>query len=155
MTSGGSGGDFLARKSDVTKSCQALPVLRDVLVIDDEAPDAARIKATLRVMLGYNVEVRNAATLATALDRILQKAPDLVFLDDVLKPSDLATDAIPYLRRAGYLAPIIVISGQVTRKRRSVLIAAGAADVIHKDDLDSVHLGEALLRVFTIEPPAV
>lgn len=154
MSSGGSGGDFLARKSDVTKLRKALPALRDVLVIDDDTPDADRINATLRVMLGYDVEVRQAGTLATALDRVLQKTPDLVFLDDVLKPSDLATDAIPYLRRAGYLAPIVVISGQLTKKRHLVLIGAGAADVIHKDDLDSVRLGESLLRVFSKEPPA-
>jgi hypothetical protein len=41
-----------------------------------------------------------------------------------------------------------VVSGQVTRKRRDDLLAAGATDVIHKDDVDSVRLGEALLRVF-------
>jgi hypothetical protein len=39
----------------------------------------------------------------------------------------------------------------VTKKRRLELMAAGASDVIHKDDLDSVRLGEALLRVFGSE----
>jgi hypothetical protein len=45
-----------------------------------------------------------------------------------------------------------VVSGQVTRKRRDDLLAAGATDVIHKDDVDSVRLGEALLRVFKWQP---
>jgi hypothetical protein len=44
----------------------------------------------------------------------------------------------------------VVVSGQVTRKRREDLLAAGATDVIHKDDVDSVRLGEALLRVFVV-----
>lgn len=148
MTSGGTGGDFLARKSDVTKLRKAIPALHDVLVVDDEAPDADRIKATLRIMFGYDIDVRHAATLGSAVDAVLTKRPELIFLDDILKPSDRATDTIPFLRRAGYDAPIIVISGQVTKKRRLELIDAGATDVIHKDDLDSVRLGEALLRVF-------
>lgn len=153
VSSGNTGGDFLAKKSDVTKLRQAVPALTDVLVVDDEAPDADRIRATLRVMFGYDVEVRHAATLGSAVDCVLNRKPQLVFLDDILKPSDRATDTIPFLRRAGYEAPIVVISGQVTKKRRLELMNAGATDVIHKDDLDSVRLGEALLRVFGTEVP--
>lgn len=151
MSAGSTGGDFLARKSDVTKLRQAVPALTDVLVVDDEAPDADRIRATLRVMFGYDIDVRHAATLGSAVDCVLKKKPQLIFLDDVLKPSDRATDTIPFLRRAGCDAPIVVISGQVTKKRRLELISAGAIDVIHKDDLDSVSLGEALLRIFASE----
>ena len=148
------GGDFLARKSDVTKLRKALPALSDVLVIDDERADADRIKATLRVMFGYEIEVRHAATLGSAVDCVLARTPQIVFLDDILKPSDRATDTIPFLRRAGYSGPIIVISGLVTKKRHVELSVAGAADVIHKDELDSVRLGEALLRVFGETSPA-
>lgn len=152
MAGGETGGDFLAKKSDVTKLRKALPALTDVLVVDDEAADADRLKATLRVMFGYDVDVRRAATLGSAVDAVLAKRPQIIFLDDILKPSDRATDTIPFLRRADYTGPIVVISGQVTKKRRQELIAAGANDVIHKDDLDSVRLGEALLRVFDVKP---
>jgi DNA-binding NarL/FixJ family response regulator len=71
-----------------------------------------------------------------------------VFLDDSLKPSDLANDTIPFLRRAEYKGPIVVISAQLTKKRRLELLSLGAQEVIHKDDLDSVRIGEALLKVF-------
>lgn len=148
-SSTGSGGEFLAKKSDVTKLRKGLPALRDVLIVEDEAMDADRLKATLRVMFGYDLEVRRAATLASALDCIIARKPELVFLDDVLKPSDNASQTIPYLRRAEYAGPIVVVSGQVTKNRRNDLLAAGATDVIHKDDVDSVRLAEALLRVFT------
>lgn len=155
MAGGGSGGDFLAKKSDVTKLRKSLPALNDVLVVDDEALDADRIRATLRVMFGYDIEVRRAATLGAAVDCVLAKQPDIVFLDDILKPSDLATDTIPFLRRAEYEGPIVVISAQLTKKRRLELLSFGAQEVIHKDDLDSVRLGEALLKVFgQMEPSA-
>jgi DNA-binding NarL/FixJ family response regulator len=151
-SSAGSGGDFLTKKSDITKLRQELPALTDVLIVEDETIDADRLKATLRVMFGYDLEVRRAATLGNAVDSVVARKPDLVFLDDVLKPSDNATSTIPYLRGAKYEGPIVVVSGQVTRRRRDDLLAAGATDVIHKDDVDSVRLGEALLRVFKEQP---
>jgi DNA-binding NarL/FixJ family response regulator len=146
----GSGGDFLERKSGLVRAKSALPEIKDAVVIDDENIDADRMLATLRVMFGYDVGVRRAATIAAALDLVMARTPDIVFLDDILKPSDDASQTIPFLRRAGYSGPIIVVSGQVTRNRRTVLLAAGATEVIHKDDVDSVRLSEALHRAFGI-----
>lgn len=151
-TSNRSGGDFLAKKSDITKLRLQLPSLKDVLVVDDETFDADRLQATLRVMFGYEIEVRRAATITTAVDCVLSRRPDLVFLDDCLKPSDTATDTIPFLKRAGFDGPIVVISGQVTRTRRQQLLAIGASEVIHKDDVDSVRLAEAMLRLYAVPP---
>ena len=80
--------------------------------------------------------------------------PEIVFLDDYLKPNDNASQTIPFLQRAGYDGPIVVVSGQVDRQRRALLMTSGASDVIHKDDLDSVRVAEALARAFKtrIEP---
>jgi DNA-binding NarL/FixJ family response regulator len=148
MKTTGSGGDFLAKKSDVTLLGKTLPKIEHVLIVEDENSDADRLRATLRVILGYDIVVRRASTLGGALDAVIAKQPELVFLDDLLKPSDTASHTIPFLRRAKYEGPIIVVSGQVTRARKAELIGIGATDVIHKDDVDSVRLTEALLRVF-------
>lgn len=142
-----SGGNFLAKKSDVNKLKKDLPHIKDVLVVEDETLDADRMKATLRVMFGYELDVRRAATLAAAVDCVMEKKPEVVFLDDRLKPSDTALQSIPFLRRAGYEGPIVVVSGEVTRSRKQILQEAGANEVIHKDDVDSVRLAEALIRV--------
>jgi CheY-like chemotaxis protein len=149
-SSSSSGGDFLAKKSALVRAKSGLPKLSDVMVIEDSAIDSERMLGTLRVMFGYDLKVRIAATLAAALDLVMAGRPDIIFLDDILKPSDDASQTIPFLRRAGYDGPIVVISGQVTRTRKSVLTAAGATDVIHKDDVDSVRLTEALHRVFGV-----
>ena len=148
----GRGGTFLARKSDVTKSQQGNGRLTDVLVVEDENFDADRLRATLHIMFGYGIEVRRARTLGSALDCVIERHPQLIFLDDYLKPSDNATHTIPFLRHCGYAGPIIVVSGQVDRLRRAMLVKAGAIDVIHKDDLDSVRLAEALARVAQVAP---
>ncbi len=143
-----SGRDFLAKKSGVIRASQSVPNLKDVVIVEDENLDADRLIATLRVMFGYDVQVRRASTLGGAVDLVMERAPEIVFLDDVLKPSDDASQTIPFLRRANYQGPIVVISGQVTRSRRAVLIAASATEVIHKDDVDSVKLTETLQQIF-------
>lgn len=149
----GSGGDFLAKKSDLLRARASMPVLKTVLIVEDEDPDAEKLQATLRVMFGYDLEVRRSATLNSAIDAVLKKMPELVFLDDVLRPTDEAHQTIPFLRRAGYEGPIVVVSGRVNRRRRADLTAAGATDVIHKDDVDSVRLAEALTRIFAAAVP--
>jgi response regulator of citrate/malate metabolism len=141
------GGNFLTRKSDVTKTRKDLPEFNDFLIVEDENFDADRLRATLHIMFGYGIEVRRAKTLGSALDQVIEKKPELIFLDDYLKPNDNATQTIPFLRRCGYAGPIVVVSGAVDRQRKTTLAKAGAIDVIHKDDLDSVRIAEALARV--------
>ena len=149
-----SGRDFLARKSDLTKSRQDMPKLTDLLIVDDDTFDADRLRATLHIMFGYGISVRRAKTLGGALDNVIERRPDLIFLDHILKPADNAVTTMPFLRRCGYDGPIIVVSGMVDRPRRAELIAAGAADVIHKDDLDSVRIAESLALVYKPDAPA-
>jgi DNA-binding NarL/FixJ family response regulator len=139
------GRDYLARRSDLAKTrAEVVGRFRDFLVIEDEAHDAGRLEATLHLMFGYDIQVRRARTLGSALDCVIERKPDIAFLDDILKPSDSASQTIPFLRRCGYDGPIIVVSGQVTRQRRAELAAAGAVDVVHKDDVDTVRIAEAL-----------
>jgi len=138
------GPEHLARKNETLMSRSGLPKLADVLIVEDESIDADRMRAMLHIMFGYGLQIRRAATLGSALDCVIERQPEVVFLDDYLKPADNASHTIPFLRRAGYAGPIIVVSGRTDRQRRVELKAAGAAEVIHKDDVDTVQLTEAL-----------
>lgn len=146
------GSEFLARKSDLTRMRQKIPGLKDVLIVDDNNFDADSLRATLNMMFGYGLTLRRAKTLGSALDCVIERKPDLIFLDDILPPSDTASTTIPFLRRCGYEAAIIVVSGEMTRVRRQELLGGGAIDVIHKDDLDSVRITEALGRAYDMTP---
>jgi len=141
------GGSHLARKSEIVSARAKLGALRDVLVVEDDPLDAERMTATLHVIFGYELRIHLASTLGDAVDRVIESKPSLVFLDDILKPSTNALQAIPLLRGAGYAGPIIVVSGQVTYQRRSSLLANGAGEVIHKDEVDSVRVAEAIARL--------
>ncbi len=138
------GGDHLAKKSELVRARAKLGVFNDILIIEDETLDAERLSATLHVLFGYETQIRWASTLGDAVDRVIEQKPCVLFLDDILKPSATASQAIPMLREAGYAGPIVIVSGQVTYSRRSSLLADGASDVIHKDDVDSVRVAEAL-----------
>lgn len=138
------GGDHLEKKSELVRARSSLGVFHDILIVDDDTLDAERLRATLHVLFGYETQIRCASSLGDAVDRVIEHKPSVLFLDDILKPSATASQAMPVLRDAGYAGPIIVVSGQVTHARRSSLIAAGASDVIHKDDVDSVRVAEAL-----------
>ena len=141
-----SGGNFLARKNEVVQARSGQTRLSDVLVIEDEGIDSNRMTATLHILFGYNLKIRSAVTLAGAVDAVIERKPEVVILDDYLKPSDDAGQTIPFLRHAGFTGPILVVSGRATLTRRRELLKAGAAEVIHKDDVDSVRLSEALTR---------
>lgn len=154
VTNAKAGGEFLARRNKAMVAHQALPQIRDVLIIEDETFDADRLRATLHVIFGRELRVRRAATIGSALDHVIESHPELVILDDYLKPNDTATLTIPFLRRAGYIGPIVVVGGAVDRKRRAELKALGASECIHKDDLDSVRIQEALAVVFGQDPVA-
>ncbi|MBU2532532.1 MAG: hypothetical protein KKB37_07315, partial [Alphaproteobacteria bacterium] len=56
-------------------------------------------------------------------------------------------ETIPLVQRAGYNGPIIVVSGEWDRERAIALRKAGASGSLHKDEVNSVALGEVLLRV--------
>lgn len=114
-----------------------------ILVIETAAVDAERLRATLRVLFGYQVPIVWASSLPDALARLGETKPELAFLGDLGSQAD-APSAIGVLRRAGFAGPIIAVSNTVTPALRLRTITDGAIDVIHKDDLHSARIAEAL-----------
>ena len=55
-TTNRSGGDFLTKKSDITKLRMQLPSLKDILVVDDETFDADRLQEIGQEMQTPNTE---------------------------------------------------------------------------------------------------
>lgn len=145
----GAGSEILARRHAAATSANPREWVRDVLIVEDDAIDADRMRATLHIILGRSITYRHAETLASAVDCVLERVPDMVFLDDYLKPDDNARETIPYIRRAGYEGPILVISGELNRQRQAELIECGADAVLHKDEVDSAVITEALSLLAT------
>lgn len=147
MNSKGTGAEYLVEKSDLARLSKEMPKFRDIVVFEDERLDSDRLLATLRTIYGYEIEVRRARTLTSGVDLLLAKLPDLVLLDDYMGPTDRADDALPLIRRSGFAGPIVVVSGELNRNRRTELLRLGVADAINKDDLDSGSIGKILLQL--------
>jgi DNA-binding NarL/FixJ family response regulator len=141
------GGKHLSKKSALAKARADLPKYSDILIVEDDELDAGRLHGTLRSLFGYEVAVRRASTLGNALDSVIEKKPDIVFLDDHLKPKDNASETIPFLRRCNYDGPIVIVSGLLNQRRAAELVQAGAIVAIHKDNLDSSAIEEAIIQV--------
>ncbi|MEM9028939.1 MAG: response regulator [Pseudomonadota bacterium] len=144
----GSGSHILADRHARTLGKDSLPRIQDILIVEDNNIDSERLRATIHLLLGRAIEIRVANTVNSAIDHVLNKKPDIVLLDDYLKPADSANETIPFLRRAGFSGHIIVISGELDRQRRQRLFAVGASAALHKDDVDSSHVAEALIKVY-------
>jgi DNA-binding NarL/FixJ family response regulator len=127
---------------------QHLP--HDVLIVTDAPADAEHLTATLRVLLGYNVPIRRASSLDAALGGLAEHHPGHVFIVEMGCPSIDAGSSTAELRRAGYDGPVIVVCNDSSHTSRTRLIAGGANDVIHKDDLCSARIAEAFGR--TLKP---
>ena len=138
------GRDYLEKRSEVAKRFQALAASLDILIVDDRERDQKLILSTLRLIMGATSTIRSASNRRAMLDAVKSKTPSLIFLDDLLH-AERAETTIPALRNAGYLGPIVMISGLMTRIRRVELSRIGVADIVHKDDLNTSRLKEAVL----------
>ena len=143
----GAGADYLKEKSDLARAMSTLPRFEDFLVFEDKEKESNRALALLRAILGYEINVRRAASLSSGIDLMLAKLPDFVLLDDRMGPVDKAEDALPLIWRTGYSGPIVAISSELTRDRRIKLLKLGVIEALHKDDLDSGSIGKVMVRL--------
>jgi DNA-binding NarL/FixJ family response regulator len=123
-----------------------MPDLTKFLIIDDSASDAGHLRACIRIVAGYQVDVRETSTAAAALEAVKVETPELVFTDH-LSPTDTAFATILKLRGIGYKGPVVVVTGHRDPATRQQLLAAGAVAVVDKDDLDAALLAQTLAKV--------
>lgn len=142
-----SGRDIDAEKSQNLQKLEKLPQIRTIAIIDDEAHDARHITAVMNLLLGRDVVIRHFKTIAQANREMHKQPADLVILDDHLPPLDRAESSMRSLRRQGVTAPVIIISGHLTRARRVELAALGALAILDKDDINSFAFAEILCRL--------
>jgi CheY-like chemotaxis protein len=142
---------YLERRSLLAKQLAERQAFERICIIDDRALDADVLAGLLRRILGRESNIEIAKSLLTLHTSWATVRPDLVFLDDRLGHLGTASTFIPALRRLAFTGPIVIISGMMTRQRRAELIGAGAAEALHKDDVDALVMMDLLLRL--LGPP--
>lgn len=147
-----SGRDIVWKFAEMEQQRDRLVRFRDILIIDDSESDAVALKATLKVSLGRQIEVRIATSMRQAQELLHATAPDVAFLDDILPGQGDAFQNLELMRRWGYAGPVVVVSGRLTRLRAVELERNGAAGTMHKDDLASITVTGALLGIGSTDP---
>lgn len=117
--------------------------MRTILLIDDE-PQMADL---VRMALGDDVRVVDAATLAEALEVARTEQPGLVLLDLALGRED-GLAILPDLREEPALASVPIVAFTVHDSRREEALARGVSGFVakpfktaHLDDIVRAHLG--------------
>lgn len=123
-----------------------MPDLTNFLIIDDSASDAGHLRACIRIVAGYQVNVREASTSDDAIEAVKSETPQLVFTDHLSK-TDTAFATILKLRGIGYQGPVVVVTGHRDPATHKQLLAAGALAVVDKDELDSALVAQTLAKV--------
>ncbi len=142
-----SGSDFVAAKNELDRHRENMPDWTKFLIVDDSSSDAAVLRGVLHSWLGYDIDVQLVSSMGRAMDYLKEGLPNVIFLDHILPPLNDAAKVFPFLREVGYQGPIVVVSGMVSQSKRRTLVQAGAFDVLHKDDMNSMSVGEILLRI--------
>ena len=141
------GRDYLARRSWLIKNAHAAANPTDIVVIDDNARDIDRMASALRLMFGRDISIRIGKTLAAMNLLLRDKQPDLLIVDDNLNHGLRAEATVAAATLLRFQGPIFIVTGMLTRQRLVELKKLGVIDVIHKDDLDSTRLREAVLKI--------
>lgn len=142
------GRDHLAHRSRLQMRISKLENLSSILIVDDTVKDAEVLASSLRLVVGHDVQITHVQHLRAISRALAEGTPDVVFLDDRLGPATTAESSLSLMRAAGYVRPVIIMSGLLTRNRHIELVRLGVADVVHKDDRNTARLSEAILRVF-------
>src|SRR5262245_19950364 len=100
------------------------------LIVEDE-PEANKLLAMLLQLRGYRTE--SAYRGAEALEKIRQRAPDVVFLDLMLPDMDGYQVCRSLQTPCGVIeVPVVIVTARLTAENRIESFAAGADDYVPK-----------------------
>ena len=105
-----------------------MPV-RNILVVEDD--DVLRESRVEQLSLYEEFDISDAATAAKGVQRARQEPTDLVIMDVGLPDMD-GREAVKLLRKGGFKAPVIMLTGQDSESDTILGLEAGANDYVIK-----------------------
>ncbi len=124
------------------------PELIHVLLVEDDAADAALTRALLAAARGVEFAVEWVKELEAALDSLRAREPGVILLDLGLAGAS-GLEALSAVRAAAPEVPVVVLTGQSGEELEAGALSEGAHDYLVKGGLDPVELRRAL--VFAVE----
>lgn len=106
----------------------------EILVIEDDAAQSTLLVEFLRLLGPPDVGVRTAATLASGLAALEERAAEVI-VTDLSLPDSVGTETVTEIRRCAPDVPLVVMSGHGGEDLRAEMAAAGVTDFVLKGHL--------------------
>lgn len=117
--------------------------LLNIISIDDDASDAELLRRRLESAMDSPFRFTHCATPTAARSELLRRPESAVFLDYRLG-ADCGLDVLREFRSAGFMGPIIALTGEGDEYIVAELMRGGADDYIAKADISADLLERAL-----------
>ncbi|QRM54294.1 hypothetical protein [Sinorhizobium sp. BG8] len=109
-----------------------------ILLVDDDPAENVILRALMRKVSTFAIDLRYAPTVDAALDFIRKEGSklDMILMDNRLQPQADFRETVPELRRNGYIGPVGVISASITDAYFQNIDDYGVDFRIDKSELD-------------------
>lgn len=129
-----------------------------ILLVDDDPAENLIVRALMRKVTAYAVDLHYVETVDAALDFIRAGSPklDMILMDNRLQPQADFRETVPALRQNGYIGPIGVISSSISDAYFQNIDDYGVDFRIDKSELDPTAI-EFIIREYCNrdgDPPA-
>lgn len=120
-----------------------------ILLVDDDPAENLILRALMRKVSSYAIELHYVETVEAALEFIRSSGTelDMILMDNRLQPQADFRETVPELRRAGYIGPIGVISSSISDAYFQKIDDYGVDFRIDKAELDPTAI-EFILREY-------
>lgn len=109
----------------------------DVLLIDDDPTEYEIIQYKLKKVDSHDVTVDFVPNLDAALERLGQRAYDIILIDNMLPPHNDFRQTVPLIRMARYIGPIGIISSDISGNYFQSFGEFGADFRMSKQEVDA------------------
>ena len=121
----------------------------NILIVDDELDQRTLLKGELEKLAGVTLRVDSAADGDEALNKLKDRAFDLVFLDYRLPPTD-GLDILDRIRQHHPKTAVVMTTAAGSEEVAVAAMKRGAIDYFTQDTLRRVDLAQVLRRVVEI-----
>jgi diguanylate cyclase (GGDEF)-like protein len=114
-----------------------------VLIVEENADEARRLRQMLRSALGGKFQLRRTGRMSEAQRRLQDDGADVV-VADLRLPDARGMEVVREILRAAPGVPLVVLSGREDDRLAAELLQQGAQDFLVKSEMTNGQLGRAL-----------
>lgn len=143
-----SGTDVLTQISELARQGAAGPRFSHLLVLARQQAQGDVVKSALRALVGYDALISVENSIREAAKSLPRNNPQLAFVvDDTNATVENFSAVIAAFHKAGFSCPLVFISSRITAQNKLHILALGALDALHRDEVCGLRLRQCFLKL--------